>query len=151
MRTGDQLGSLVSRLRVEVADDLSSTTGYELALDDRRELARQLTLSRLEQYAAESVQTGNAPLEVADEHRVARAVLDALFGLGRLQALIDDPEIENIDVNGCDRVWVTYADGTKANVEPAADSDAELAETEDASARRSAGDGAQVGRAPGGP
>ena len=37
-------------------------------------------------------------------------------------------EIENIDVNGCDRVWVTYADGTKASVEPAADSDAELAE-----------------------
>ncbi len=120
--------SLVTKLRVEVADDLSGSTGYELALDDRRELARQLTLSRLEHYAAETVQNGNTPLELVDEERVARAVLDALFGLGRLQSLIDDPYIENIDVNGCDRVWVTYADGTKASVEPAAESDAELAE-----------------------
>jgi len=111
-----------------VADDLSGSAGYELAVDDRRELARQLTLSRLEGVAAELVEAGEAPLEVADEHRVARAVLDALFGLGRLQSLIDDRDIENIDVNGCDRVWVTYADGTKESVEPAADSDAELAE-----------------------
>jgi pilus assembly protein CpaF len=128
MKAADEVASLVSRLRAEVADDMSSTTGYELALDDRRELARELTLSRLERYAAESVEGGHTPLDVTDEQRVAKFVLDALFGLGRLQALIDDPEIENIDVNGCDRVWVTYADGTKASVEPAADSDAELAE-----------------------
>ncbi len=127
MRT-TELTSLVSRLRADVADDLSDATGYELALDDRRELARQLVLTRLERYAAEAVEGGAALLEVADEDRVARAVLDALFGLGRLQSLIDDRDIENIDVNGCDRVWVTYADGTKANVEPAADSDAELTE-----------------------
>lgn len=128
MKTTDELAALVSRLRADVADDLSRGSGYELASDDRRELARELTLSRLEQYAAESVEGGFTPLGVVDEQRVARSVLDALFGLGRLQALIDDPEIENIDVNGCDRVWVTYADGTKASVEPAAESDAELAE-----------------------
>jgi len=97
-------------------------------LDDRRELARQLILSRLQAHAAESVERGSAPLEVADEQRVARAILAALFGLGRLQPLIDDPEVENIDVNGCDRVWVTYADGTKEKVDSAADSDEELAE-----------------------
>ncbi|MGD0378816.1 MAG: ATPase, T2SS/T4P/T4SS family [Acidimicrobiales bacterium] len=112
-----------------MADDLSGATGYELALEDRRELARQLILSRLQGHAAESVESGRAPLEVAEEQRVARAVLAALFGLGRLQSLIDDPEIENIDVNGCDRVWVTYADGTKERVDSAADSDEELAET----------------------
>jgi Flp pilus assembly CpaF family ATPase len=128
MSTTDELTSLVSKLRTDVADDLSAAAGYELALDDRRELARKLTQSRLEGYATESVALGQTPLEVADEERVARAVLDALFGLGRLQTLIDDRDIENIDVNGCDRVWVTYADGTKARVEPAADSDAELAE-----------------------
>ena len=128
MSTTDELTSLVSRLRADVADDLSAAAGYDLASDDRRELARQLTLSRLEGYATESVASGHTPLDVADEERVARAVLDALFGLGRLQTLIDDGDIENIDVNGCDRVWVTYADGTKARVEPAADSDAELAE-----------------------
>ncbi len=126
--THDDLTSLVSSLRVAVADDLSDASGYELAPDDRRELARELTLARLEQRAAESVERGDTPLGMADEQRVARSVLDALFGLGRLQSLIDDPEVENIDVNGCDRVWVTYADGTKMSVGPAADSDAELAE-----------------------
>ena len=57
---------------------------------------------------------------------MAQAVLDALFGLGRLQALVDDERIENIDVNGCDEVWVTYADGVKVAAAPVADSDDEL-------------------------
>jgi pilus assembly protein CpaF len=128
MTMTDELMLLASTLRSEVADDLSGSTRYELSPDDRRELAREFTLSRLQRHAAESVERGVTPLDVDDEQRVARAVLDALFGLGRLQLLIDDPEIENIDVNGCDRVWVTYADGTKASVDPAADSDAELTE-----------------------
>ena len=119
---------LVSQLRSRVADDLSSAAGPELAPADRRELARTLTLARLERMAAESVESGAAPLRPEEEFRVARAVLDALFGLGRLQALIDDPEIENIDVNGCDAVWITYADGTKASGEPVAESDEELSE-----------------------
>ena len=128
MMSADQLASLVGKLRVEVADDLSEVGGHELGIDDRRELARTLTLTRLERLAQESVVAGDEPLEVAEEHRLARAVLDALFGLGRLQSLIDREDIENIDVNGCDCVWVTYADGMKERVGPAADSDAELAE-----------------------
>ncbi len=55
-------------------------------------------------------------------------MLDALFGLGRLQALVDDELIENIDVNGCDQVWVTYADGSKVEMDPVAESDEELVE-----------------------
>jgi pilus assembly protein CpaF len=128
MNTSDGLASLITRIRSEVADDLMGATNHELALDDRRELARQLTVARLERYATECVNGGDTPLEVAEEQRVAKAVIDALFGLGRLQSLIDNREIENIDVNGCDRVWVTYANGTKECVESAADSDAELAE-----------------------
>jgi len=99
-----------------------------LALEDRRELARELALSRLQEVAAERVASGQTPIEPTEEQRLAHAVLDALFGLGRLQMLVDDPEIENIDVNGCDRVWVTYANGRKALVEPIADSDSELVE-----------------------
>jgi Flp pilus assembly CpaF family ATPase len=52
----------------------------------------------------------------------------ALFGLGRLQPLVDDPLIENIEVNGCDRVWLSYADGREEPGPPVADSDAELIE-----------------------
>ncbi len=123
------LRSLLARLRSDVADDLAASGSRELALADRRELARQLALTRLRDMAAERVALGQTPIEPIEEQRLAHAVLDALFGLGRLQELVDDVEIENIDVNGCDRVWVTYANGRKALVEPIADSDAELVET----------------------
>ncbi|MGH3260853.1 MAG: CpaF family protein, partial [Trebonia sp.] len=69
------------------------------------------------------------PLPTPDEDdTLARAVFDALFRLGRLQHLLDDPSIENVNANGADQVWVRYADGRRARVSPIADSDAELVE-----------------------
>ncbi len=41
---------------------------------------------------------------------------------------MSDPGVENVDVNGCDDVWVTYADGRRLRVDPVADSDADLVE-----------------------
>ena len=120
--------SLVARLRNEVADDLATAGGHDLGLDDRRELARQLVSDRLRQLSLEMIACGDSPFDPESEHGLARSVLDALFGLGRLQTLIDDPSVENIDVNGSDGVWITHADGTKARVEPVADSDEELVE-----------------------
>ena len=113
-------------IREHVAEDLASPSNAELDMDDRRELARQQVFVHLD-----ALTTGNqaawAPCRSSeDEQRLAQSVLDALFGLGRLQALIDNPEIENIDVNGCDRVWITFADGTKQLTSPIADSDEEL-------------------------
>jgi hypothetical protein len=43
-------------------------------------------------------------LDPVSEEQVARAVLDGLLGLGGLQRLLDDPQIETINVNGCDTV-----------------------------------------------
>jgi Flp pilus assembly CpaF family ATPase len=117
-----------ARLRSDVADDLAASGARELALADRRELARQLALTRLRDIAAERLAVGETPFDPKEEQHLAQNVLDALFGLGRLQVLVDDGEIENIDVNGCDQVWVTYANGRKASVEAIADSDAELVE-----------------------
>jgi len=56
----------------------------------------------------------------------ARAVFDALFGLGRLQRLLEDPDISDIHVNGCDSVHVRRRDGTRVQGEPIAESDDEL-------------------------
>ena len=57
------------------------------------------------------------------------AVLALLFGLGRLQPFLDNPDIENINANGCDRV---FHHGTptvsKLMAEPMAATDAELIE-----------------------
>ena len=125
-----------ARLRSEVAGDLAAAGAGVLAPLDRKELARTLTLSRLQNLAAEQVRSGMLPMGAAEEHDLAKAVLNALFGMGSLQELIDDPEIENIDVNGSDQVWVTYADGTKAAAAPVADSDEHLVEIVRSSAAR---------------
>ena len=33
-----------------------------------------------------------------------------MYGAGELDELLRDDQVENIDINGCDEVWVTYAD-----------------------------------------
>jgi len=119
---------VVAELRNAVAADLHVEPSEGLTLSDRRELARGIALSRLRRRDAEMVAAGGRPLDPISEQRITQSVLDVLFGLGRLQPLIDDNRIENIDVNGCDRVWVTYADGSKEESGPVADSDEELVE-----------------------
>lgn len=128
--------TLVARLRGEIADDLAQSGARVLTVDDRRELARQLAMDRLRDISRECLMTGGDPLTAAEELQLAQTVLDSLFGLGRLQALIDDPSVENIDVNGCDQVWVTYADGSKERVAPVARSDDELVDVVRSAAAR---------------
>ena len=49
-----------------------------------------------------------------------------MFGLGRLQPLVDDDRIENIIITGHDTVRLELTDGTIIPGEPVADSDSEL-------------------------
>lgn len=118
--------ALVRALRGSVADELARAESGDLTAADRRELARQLVVQRLRRLSLQDLATGDAVMDPGWERRTTDAVLDALFGLGRLQSLIDDPTVENIDVNGAAVVWVTRADGTKEAAPAAADSDEEL-------------------------
>ncbi len=118
--------TLASTIRRRVAEDLAGPDAATLTGDDRKEFARQRAFLHLDALVGPGEGGGPTDLTPADEQVLAQTVLDALFGLGRLQALVDDPEIENIDVNGCDRVWVTYSDGTKRLLPAVADSDEEL-------------------------
>jgi pilus assembly protein CpaF len=118
--------SLTTVIRRRVAEDLSGDAAAALSGDDRREFARQRAFLHLDALSV----TADGPSGVAatplEEQHLAQSVLDALFGLGRLQPLVDDDSIENIDINGCDRVWATFADGSKRLMDPVADSDDEL-------------------------
>jgi Flp pilus assembly CpaF family ATPase len=50
-----------------------------------------------------------------------------MFGAGELQELLDDQAVENININGCDEVWVTYAgDATPVRHRPIAATDEDL-------------------------
>jgi Flp pilus assembly CpaF family ATPase len=121
---------IASAIRERVAEDLASPEAAALVGEDRREFARRQIFAHLDLLSAGEDRWLHADSESqpvqADEQRLAQSVLDALFGMGRLQSLIDDPDIENIDINGCDRVWATYADGSKRMMPDVADSDEEL-------------------------
>jgi Flp pilus assembly CpaF family ATPase len=90
-------------------------------------LARDLIGRALQDHAEAALRAGHRGLDGDAEARVTRAVTAALLGLGGLQPLLDDPDIENIDVNGCDQVFVRYADGRRAQAPPVAATDADLA------------------------
>ena len=46
------------------------------------------------------------------DERLSTSVYASMYGAGELQSLLDDPDVENIDINGCDEMWVTYARDT---------------------------------------
>jgi pilus assembly protein CpaF len=126
---------LVKRVRAEVGDRLTEQRRMDAAAgmvpmsgEDERQFARALIAQALEDYARGEIVAGRSPLDAQQEEELAEAVHAALFGVGRLQPLLEDQEIENIDINGCDRVFIGYADGREMLGEPVAESDAELVE-----------------------
>ena len=96
--------------------------------EDERQFARALIAQVLEDHARNEITAGRAPPNAQEEEDLAAAIHAALFGVGRLQPLLDDPHIENIDINGCDRVFLGYADGREVMAEPVAENDDELVE-----------------------
>ncbi|MGI8447153.1 MAG: CpaF family protein, partial [Streptosporangiaceae bacterium] len=95
---------------------------------ERLALVTTLIGEALEERATAALRSGQQALDAAAEARVTQAVTAALLGLGGLQVLLDDPAVENIDVNGYDQVFVGYAGGRIARAAPVAASDADLAE-----------------------
>ena len=126
---------LVRQLRVQVADRLNEQRRRDqisgvtaMTADDEREYARSLIVQVLEDHARYEVAEGRTPISPQEEAEVATAIHSALFGVGRLQPLLEDPEVENIDINGCDNVFVQYGDGREERHPPVAESDEELVE-----------------------
>ncbi|GAA4064014.1 CpaF family protein [Nonomuraea soli] len=127
--------ALVKRFRQEVGDRLAHQRRLDAANglapmtgEDERQFARALISRVLEEHARNEIGLGRTPPTIEEEEGLAAGIHAALFGVGRLQPLLDDTEIENIDINGCDRVFVSYADGREEIHDPVAESDDELIE-----------------------
>src|SRR5262249_12995419 len=133
---GDRVDhAVVKRLRSQVGERLAEQRRLDgasgvppMSAEDERQYARALIVAALEGHARAEITAGRAPLTAQEEEELATGIHAALFGVGRLQPLLEDERIENIDVNGCDRVFLSYADGREVMVEPVADSDEELVE-----------------------
>ena len=109
------------RLSAALRDD---TPGLDV--DGQRELGRAVITDLLQAEAAGDVAAGRPGWSLAEQTGLARAVFDALFGLGRLQPLVDDDRVENIIITGCDTVRLELADGSTIVGEPVAETDQEL-------------------------
>jgi pilus assembly protein CpaF len=77
-------------------------------------------------WAERQARAGGLVPSPADRDALAQAVYDQRYGLGPLSGYLRDPQVENVDVNGCDQVWVTYSTGERVAGPPVAATDAAL-------------------------
>lgn len=121
--------ALVYRIRYTVAERLANATGPLVDEATRLQIGRDMIPDIVKEHSDNAVLAGDRENQIAnrDFERYRRAVDSAIFGYGRWQSLMDDPEVENIEIRGHDQVFMVYADRI-VPVAPVADSDAELIE-----------------------
>ena len=108
----DQLATLL-RDRVNVTVEHRQAEGERIAAEVVRD-------------HIDDMMRAGTPVTQQFEAALLDAVAADLFGVGRLQQLLDDPTVVNIHILGCDHVRVEHTDGTLRHGPKLADSDAEL-------------------------
>jgi len=125
---------LIAQYRAEISSRLTARLDKEggRVTDEERE---QMGLDVIEEFikseAETLVSTGRPPWSRQQEKALKAAINAALFGLGRLQPLVEREDVENIIVIArgpeC-AVWLELVDGTLVEAAPIADSEDELRE-----------------------
>ncbi|MGQ4519114.1 CpaF family protein [Dermabacteraceae bacterium CCM 9520] len=119
----------VSKIREKVAQHLAEDSIATLDEEDKRAKAIHLTTGYLRDEDAERIDKGERQWTNSEYRTLTEAVLQALFGFGRLQPLLDDDTIENIEIYGCDDVLIQRTGNVFEEYGPIASSDQELLET----------------------
>jgi len=126
--TGQVDWTPAAQLRAEASKRLTARLE---ALDgcsevERRELGRAVILETVQAATERRFAERGSTWTPQAQSDLAKAVFDLMFGLGRLQPLVDRDDVEDIIVIGHDRVFLNLVDGTKAPGPAVAVSDAEL-------------------------
>ena len=102
--------SLRERLRNDVTDQLSARLRADGTAErpplgplQRRQLAEAVLRDSVESIAQKRLQAGRELFDADVERRAVAEVLDEVFGAGRLEPLLADTDIENININGDDQ------------------------------------------------
>ena len=125
------IGTLATRVSEILADDRiarRSVGGSEPTSTDEHDLARIAVRVELARLSGIRRAEARAVLTSSEEQKLTNAVIAHVLGLGRLQPLLDDPDISDIHVRGCASVWVKLRDGTREERPPVVDTDNELIE-----------------------
>ena len=125
----------VSRRLPDEVERLGRLGGVVDSVDERL-LAVRLASDELPVLDQLRLRQGLSRLSPDEVGCLNEELLAWLFGLAGLQRYVDDPEVESIDANGFDRVFVQYADGRVVQVPPVAASEVEFIDVVKAAARR---------------
>ncbi|WP_461634904.1 CpaF family protein [Glutamicibacter soli] len=117
----------------EVIDTLSSEISVRRSNanetpQNREELGRSIIADVVSEYDSSQVRAGQERLTNSERELLERVLFDQAYQLGALQKYLDDQRVENIHINGYDRVMIKYTDGTREFVDPIASSDDALIE-----------------------
>lgn len=111
---------LIRQLQARVAEDLNRESQRreaagepELSRADEQQLAVQLIDQAVTEYMQWQLREGgDVPTDRDFDERLSAGVYASMFGAGELHELLEDVDVENIDINGCDEMWVTSAKDT---------------------------------------
>ncbi|MGO1487834.1 MAG: CpaF family protein [Arachnia sp.] len=121
--TGAMDWTVVDALRERVSDELSQR---DLSEADREVLGKEVIAEVLAREARTATTNGQPTWTLQHQARLADALFDAVFRMGRLQPYLDDDTLENVIISGYDNVMLEQADGTLLQGEPVANSDEDL-------------------------
>jgi pilus assembly protein CpaF len=124
-----ELRRMASAAITEEIEDHLRNAGAPLAGDDRLLLGRSIIKRVVADHVRKLHREGADLWSTAQEQAYVHAVEDAVFGYGRLQPLLEMPDVENIEIHGFDSVVIQYGDGRRERMPPVAASDEELVET----------------------
>lgn len=106
---------LVRQLRREVGGKLAeqrrryASSGTPLASDDERQLVRSLIDEATRAYAATEMSEARF-VRPAEVEALGRAVWSSMYEADALQSLLNDDSVETINIIGCDKTFIKYAD-----------------------------------------
>jgi pilus assembly protein CpaF len=118
----------VSEMITDEAEEYAKSSGSALTSADRLLLGRSIIRRVIADHVRSLHRGGSELWSPAREEAYVTAVENAVFGYGRLQPLLELPDVENIEIHGSNSVVVQYGDGRRKRMSPVADSDAELIE-----------------------
>jgi len=119
----------VANFRGQVSARLTEiSTMEDLTREQQHARGREIIAELLQEDTRRAIAAGDPARDLSTEERMAEAIFDAVFRLGRLQPLLEDERVENIEIYGCDHVILEDQDGQLREGPRVAETDAELIE-----------------------
>lgn len=125
---GDVDWGLVAVFRKQVSDLMAGEVSVSASRAETEAAGRRLIIGAVRDHTNSLLRGGQQGWSNEYVQKMHMAIFSAIFGLGRIQPLIEAEGVENIMIFGADQVYLDYGSGNIRKVGPVADSDAELIE-----------------------